>query len=273
MNVLNLFFWNLAQKNRPDLVVQALNQFEVDIAAFAEADNVDLNRVVELLDNSFCLVDTVDGAAKTALLVKSGIEARESFSIIGNLACTLNLNGDLLNLAVVHLPDLRNDPDGFHRERIIQRLVRELATVKKYVQDSHNIYIGDFNCNPFDSEMVKIGAMNSTFYRSVATRIRYRKSDGEVYPITYNPALEYLSEANLNQGSFYRVSGDRTYYWYCLDQVVVDWELADCIDGCRYVRRIGDTELISGTKPYSEFSDHLPLLVSMDMEGCYESKR
>lgn len=85
----------------------------------------------------------------------------------------------------------------------------------------------------------------------------------------YNPALEFLSESNSNLGSFYLGSGDRTYYWHSLDQIVVDWQLADCITDCSYLRQIGDTKLVVNSRPCSKYSDHLPLLVTMEMGKCH----
>ncbi len=129
--------------------------------------------------------------------------------------------------------------------------------------------LGDFNCNPFDPEMVKLNSLNSTFFKEVAMRLKVRNSDGSAFPIMYNPALEFLSESNSNQGSFYWSSGDCTYYWHSLDQIVVDWQLADCIVDCRYLHQIGDTKLIVKSQPCSKYSDHLPLLVTMEMGDCH----
>ena len=58
--------------------------------------------------------------------------------------------------------------------------------------------LGDFNCNPFDPEMVKLNSLNSTFFKEVAMRLKVRNSDGSAFPIKYNPALEFLSESNSN---------------------------------------------------------------------------
>lgn len=129
--------------------------------------------------------------------------------------------------------------------------------------------IGDFNCNPFDPEMVKLDSLNSTFFKEVAKRLKFRDSYGSSYPVMYNPTLEFLSESNSNQGSYYWGSGDCTYYWHSLDQIVVDWQLADCVTDCRYPRQIGDTKLIVNSQPCSRYSDHLPLLVTMEMGNCH----
>lgn len=266
---MRLFFWNLARKSLADLIYAAIQLNDVDVAAFAEVDQLDFQRLAELLDDHYQTVETIDGKVKTSMLVKRTIRWQEASAVVNNLTCTLNLDDIPVNISVVHLPDKRNDPLGHHRERTIQQLVSELNTIKKLHPGSVNMLLGDFNCNPFDPEMVKLNSLNSTFFKEVAMRLKVRNSDGSAFPIMYNPALEFLSESNSNQGSFYWSSGDCTYYWHSLDQIVVDWQLADCIVDCRYLHQIGDTKLIVRSQPCSKYSDHLTLLVTMEMGNCH----
>ena len=266
---MRLFFWNLARKSLADLVQIAVQLYDVDVAAFAEADQTDFQRLTELLGGRYRTVETIDGRTKTKLLVKSSICSLHAFEVVKNLTCTLILDGVPVNTSVVHLPDKRNDPQGDRRVRKIRKLVSELNTTKRSCPGSFNMLIGDFNCNPFDPEMVKLDSLNSTFFQEVAKRLKERESDGSSYPVMYNPALEFLSESNSNLGSFYLGSGDRTYYWHSLDQIVVDWQLADCITDCSYLRQIGDTKLVVNSRPCSKYSDHLPLLVTMEMGKCH----
>lgn len=266
---MRLFFWNLARKSLADLVQIAVQLYDVDVAAFAEADQTDFQRLTELLGGRYRTVETIDGRTKTKLLVKSSICSLHAFEVVKNLTCTLILDGIPVNTSVVHLPDKRNDPQGDRRERVIRRLVSELNTTKRANPGSFNMLLGDFNCNPFDPELVKLDSLNSTFFKEVAKRLKVRESDGSLYPVMYNPALEFLSESKSNLGSFYFGSGDCTYYWHSLDQIVVDWQLSECITDCRYLRQIGDTKLIVNSRPCSKFSDHLPLLVTMEMGKCH----
>ena len=268
--VLKIFFWNLKRNRLANLIQLALQQNDVDVAAFAEVNQADFQRLIELLDGQYRPVEAIDDSAKTKLLVKSSICSQHASTVINNLTCTLMLDGVPVNASIVHLPDKRNDPHGDRRERILRRLVIELNTTKTTCPGSFNMLLGDFNCNPFDPEMVKLDSLNSTFFKEVAKRLKVRDSYGSSYPVMYNPALEFLSESNSNQGSYYWGSGDCTYYWHSLDQIVVDWQLADCIIDCRYLRQIGDTKLISNSQPCSRFSDHLPLLVTMEMGNCHD---
>ena len=149
---MRLFFWNLARKSLADLVHIAVQLYDVDVAAFAEADQTDFQRLTELLGGRYRTVESIDDRTKTKLLVKSSICSLHAFEVVKNLTCTLILDGVPVNTSVVHLPDKRNDPQGDRRERVIRRLVSELNTTKRANPGSFNMLLGDFNCNPFDPE-------------------------------------------------------------------------------------------------------------------------
>lgn len=48
---MRLFFWNLARKSLADLIYAAIQLNDVDVAAFAEVDQLDFQRLAELLDD------------------------------------------------------------------------------------------------------------------------------------------------------------------------------------------------------------------------------
>lgn len=175
---MKLFFWNLKRNCLANLIHLALQQNDVDLAAFAEVDQVDFQRLIELLDGQYRPVEAIDDSAKTKLLVKSSIYSQHASTVINNLTCTLMLDGVPVNTSIVHLPDKRNDPHGDRRERIIRKLVSELNTTKTTYPGSFNMLIGDFNCNPFDPEMVKLDSLNSTFFKEVAKRLKFRVAMG-----------------------------------------------------------------------------------------------
>lgn len=116
---MRLFFWNLARKSLADLIYAAIQLNDVDVAAFAEVDQLDFQRLAELLDDHYQTVETIDGKVKTSMLAKRTIRWQEASAVVNNLTCTLNLDDIPVNISVVHLPDKRNDPLGHHRERTI----------------------------------------------------------------------------------------------------------------------------------------------------------
>ena len=82
----------------------------------------------------------------------------------------------------------------------------------------------------------------------------------------YNPTVNWLSEDTETYGSHYYSSGDGTSpVWNCYDQALVSRILMDGVRGYRYLRRIGETDLIASRRPKRKISDHLPLLVDVEM--------
>lgn len=99
---MRLFFWNLARKSLADLVHFAVQLYDVDVAAFAEADQTDFQRFTELLAGRYQTVESIDDKTKTKLLVKSSICSQQASAVIKNLTCTLILDGVPVNTSIVH---------------------------------------------------------------------------------------------------------------------------------------------------------------------------
>ena len=84
---MRLFFWNLARKSLADLIYAAIQLNDVDVAAFAEVDQIDFQRLVELLEDHYQTVETIDGKVKTSMLVKRSIRWQEASAVVNNLTC------------------------------------------------------------------------------------------------------------------------------------------------------------------------------------------
>ncbi len=169
-----------------------------------------------------------------------------------------------LNLFAVHLQDCRNDAEGAARQETVRRLVADLRSQQQEQRCVDSIIIGDFNTHPFSKEMVWATLLNATLYREVAVRVLSKTVESERYPFMYNPTLEHFADTEVSCGSIYSSSGADAYYWYCYDQAVVSPSLADSVAEYRYLRRIGETSLISDVAPKANISDHLPLFVRID---------
>lgn len=265
---MNLFFWNLKGKDNAGLIVEALLENDVDIAAFAEHLGTDFDDLVKRTKEAYRLVDPVDNAGKVRLLVRSGFHVSGIFGQRRYLMANIGFGGRApLVIAALHLQDRRNDSDGVARSETVRRIVDDLRQQEIDSGSSDCVVIGDFNVDPFSGELVKVTGFNATLYREVATRSSSRRFDGNDYPFLYNPTIEHICEAKHNCGSFYTSKGGATLYWHCLDQAIVSPSLASKIRTYRYLRLIGGKSLMSEVAPDSNVSDHLPLLVEIEMEG------
>ena len=88
---------------------------------------------------------------------------------------------------------------------------------------------------------------------------------GDSFPFMYNPTIHWLSEDMRNYGSFYCSSGDAGPMWNCFDQALVSPSLMNGIRSYSYLKTIGEINLIASVGPKRAISDHLPLLVDLDM--------
>ena len=81
----------------------------------------------------------------------------------------------------------------------------------------------------------------------------------------YNPTIHWLSEDMRNYGSFYCSSGDAGPMRNCFDQALVSLSLMYGIRSYSYLKTIGEINLIASVGPKRAISDHLPLLVDIDI--------
>ena len=78
--------------------------------------------------------------------------------------------------------------------------------------------------------------------------------------------LDYISEKNGVYGSYYYTSGISTLHWYCFDQVLLRKSLIEKIIDLHYCKEIaGESILTKKGYPNKRISDHLPLLVEVDL--------
>ena len=128
------------------------------------------------------------------------------------------------------------------------------------------IVVGDFNANPYDEELLLPNAFNAMLFKGILRARGSRTWHGKSYPFMYNPTVHWLSEDTETYGSHYYSSGDGTSpVWNCYDQALVSRTLMDGVRSYSYLRRIGETDLIARRRPKRKISDHLPLLVDIEM--------
>jgi exonuclease III len=190
-----------------------------------------------------------------------------------------------LQVVGVHFPDLRNEPKGWPRERIVATLAEQL---RMFWTQGPLILLGDFNAHPFDREI----AMRTALW---ATRDKFELGDerdpipgqpnlgmpifhhGKTYkdraalaktksfqtlrPL-YNPMWRWLSEqAQHPHGTFYRKHDDAVVSWQCLDQIMVSPDLADRIARVTILERLLGEVLIEPNRAAmnGDYGDHLPV--------------
>ena len=142
---------------------------------------------------------------------------------------------------------------------------REIA-----VTHTKTIAIGDFNMEPFNVAMVKPKGLNATPCKTIAASNYKQIRKGEKIQYFFNPMWELLGswQANRQPGTFH-TKNDRTssFAWHLIDQVVVRPVLMNAIQPGTPVilTTAGSTPLTTAAGEIAAVSDHLPVLVSLDI--------
>ena len=164
--------------------------------------------------------------------------------------------------------NLNSDSDA--RKVVIRDLVGDIKEQEKILDHDNTIIIGDFNCSPFDSEMIQKDSFNAVLFKDLIMKQETITFDHRKYQRFYNPMLDYISEEDSNYGSFYYGSGLKTLYWYCYDQILMRKALVNRLVEVSYRKSIKNKRLLKEISPNKKISDHLPLIVKFEGRTNHE---
>lgn len=260
---LNLLFWNINKHSNEQIIESILQEYDIDIALFAEYDRTDFSSIVKDLNNKYLWNDGFGGCSKVTLLYKdtASIRVRREQGRYSLYSC--EFEGNEYIIAGTHLPAPPSN-DSNARKTIIRSLVADISQLENELKEYDALVIGDFNCNPFDEELVQKDAFNSVLFKKLIEKTEYVEYFGKRYRRFYNPLLDFVSEARQLYGSYYYSSGSAPIYWNCFDQIIVRKRLANRILDLQYIKLVKGKSLIKQVQPDSEISDHLPLYVKIE---------
>lgn len=266
---MNILFWNLANNNFSPVIVQCLKEYSIDFAFFCEYQKQTIEQVITEYPDRYTWIDGNGGCDKVTALVSVEYQVTKIFEssrftiyrIVNNEERDLS-DIEQYNVACVHFSDKRNNPEPDARLAEIHDLLEALKPFEKRNETDNTIVIGDFNAEPYDSEMLSKIGMNAVLYKEEIVSLEFPKRGAHKYRRFYNPTLECISEEKHCYGSYRYDSGMVTPIWHFLDQVVMRKSLLNQFDHIEYPRNIGNTNLMKKLGLDSKnFSDHLPLIV------------
>lgn len=257
---MKILFWNLKNNSNEKWLSELIRENDVDIAIFAEYHNTSFDDVITKLDNNYIHHDGYGACEKVTLLCKKSIETTINREQSRYTLYSCIVNQHLYNIVGVHLPSPPTS-DSNDRKNIIRDIVQDINEREKEAKNRMTIVIGDFNCNPFDDEIIQKDSFNAVLFKSLIVQQETIKYRDRVWRRFYNPIIHFLSEDTNTYGSLYYSSGSAPLYWNSYDQILVRKELIDCISSLQYIRKITGKGLIRDVKPITSISDHLPLLV------------
>ena len=243
------------------MVSDIILENDIDIALFAEYKNTSFDAVLSNLHN-YVQHDGNGACEKITLICKRATEAKVRREQNKYTLYTYKIGDELYNIVGIHLPAPPLS-DSNDRKNIIREIVYDISEQEKAEKNRLTVVIGDFNCNPFDEEVIQKDSFNAVLFKDLIKKqevVRYNERNWRRF---YNPLVHFLSEETNTYGSFYYSSGIKPLYWNSFDQVLVRKELVDSISTLEYIREINGRKLINDVKPNDSISDHLPLLLNI----------
>ncbi len=255
---MNILFWNMNKKQNIKVTQDLLIENEIDVAIFAEYNDLGIDRIVEQQEGRYIRHDGYGGCIKITLLAKSNyqIEVVREDARFTIYVCSDGESSFII--AGVHIPD-RIHNGILVRAECLRRLRELIEEIEKKEKNDRTIVIGDFNANPTDIEMAGKAGMNAVLYNSLVQAKEEIKHGRVKKKRLYNPILNYWKDEDGKRGSMYYDS-DESLYWNCFDQVLLRRSLISSFVSMYFCTRTKANNLMSKIKPNSNYSDHLPLV-------------
>lgn len=258
---MKLLFWNLKNNSNEKWIEYILRERNVDIALFAEYQGTSFATVASKLPD-YMQYDGYGGCQKITLFCKRSLAAkvRREQNRYTLYCCTCE--HVLYNIIGIHLPaSPSSNPSD--RKNVIRDIIHDIEEQEKEEKHKNTIVIGDFNCNPFDEEIIQKDSFNAVLFKELIKKQEVVTYNEKKWRRFYNPILTFLSEDTKTYGSLYYSSGIAPLYWNSFDQVLVRKVLIDSISSLEYIKQIDGKTLIRDVKPNDSISDHLPLIVEI----------
>ena len=173
-------------------------------------------------------------------------------------------------MAVVHLPSkLRWSDDS--QSQYCPEVAAKIRLIEKERGHMRTLVVGDLNMNPFEPGLVSSAGFNATMSRKIASRGR-RILHGRDCFFFYNPMWALFGDARkVSSGTYYyNNSQPVTYYWNIFDQILLRPSLLEYFqdESLAILEGAGRSSFLTnrGQPDKGSFSDHLPLLFSLDLE-------
>ena len=263
---MNLLFWNLHNHENSLYIEKLLDEHNIDIALFSEHKNFKLDFIKKPHSN-YKIIPAMGACEKILSLCKTNINIKTRREQTRYAIYTFTAHETLIILVGLHLES--NPYSGSDaRKTTISELMFDLNALEKENHSGKTIIIGDFNASPFDSELVQKNMFNAVLFKELLRKCEFDTYNGKKYRRFYNPMLDYITESVQRYGSFHYTADINSLHWYCFDQVLLRKNLMDRLISLDYCKSIGNKSILTKDGyPNSKISDHLTLLLEVELDG------
>lgn len=271
--MLRLTFWNLHRSLRAaQLLTELAVDREIDILVTAEEpEGNQLRTSLQAMCNTPFRVHTGRVNRRVTIYTRETVQISEPVGESRYIVVHRLIVPDRppALLAAMHgISRLEDELSDLNEEATVaSELLREVEDREKH---RRTILVGDFNLNPFDEGMFKARGFFGVMTRADAAR-QSRQVKWNRYPIFYNPMWSRLGDLSPGPpGTFYRERANHfPHFWHMYDQVLLRHALAECFDQGTFeiVTEVRNRSLlIDGIPDAQNYSDHLPVVVGLDLD-------
>lgn len=268
-----ILFWNINKKRLFEELISLCNEHEVDILILAEAKPDISDAEVLIALNSECedvYIAPFNPSPRLSFFFRYPAESVKLVADEGGIAIrriSPPIGIDIL-LVALHLPSklyMTEDDQKFQAVRVSQ-LIQE---AESKVGHARTLVIGDFNMNPFEVGLVGADGLHAVMAQTIAQK-RSRTVQGKERPFFYNPMWGRMGDSSVGAPGTYYYAGSSyvTYFWNMFDQVLLRPDILDFFeqDDLKVISKIGDNNLITRNGISASYSDHLPIIVTIQIE-------
>lgn len=261
---MKIVFWNLYKKENSKHIRSLLLENDIDIAIFVEYEKLDLPKLKK--DNTeYYVADNMGVCDRLLFVYKKGIKYTIRQEQYYYAIHSFIFNNNSFIIVGLHLPSNMHSKSDDRKEEI-PYIINDVLVEERKQKTEKTLVIGDFNANPFDSELILKNMFNAVLYKEIIRKQDVVTHKKRKYKRFYNPMINYITETNQHYGTYYYSNGIDALNWNCYDQVLVRKELIDNLSAVRFCKSIGKYSLITKNGvPDKRISDHLPLIVEVNL--------
>ncbi len=260
---MKIVFWNLYKKENSKHIRNLLLENNIDIAIFAEYKGINLSKLK--IDNpEYHFADNMGVCDRLLFVYKKGVDYTINQEQYYYALHSFKINNNRYIIVGLHLPsNMHSNADD--RKAEIPHIINDVIMEEKEQKTEKTLVVGDFNANPFDSELILKNMFNAVLYKEIIRNQDVVTHKNRKYKRFYNPMINYITEVEHHYGTYYYPNGIDALNWNCYDQVLIRKELIDKLSNVRFCKSIGKSNLITKKGiPNKRISDHLPLIIEVN---------
>jgi endonuclease/exonuclease/phosphatase family metal-dependent hydrolase len=173
-------------------------------------------------------------------------------------------------IVCAHLPSKLRSTD-YDQGQVVRTLRKDLEEQERDCGHKNTLIIGDLNADPFEKCLTAVDGLNGVMDKAIARRLG-RTVNGVSWDYFYNPMWSRLGDESSGPTGTYWYPGKGVvgHFWHTFDQVLLRPGLLPYYSASRLrvLDHVGEVPILRPRSKAGNLSDHLPLVLTLNMEGA-----